>query len=318
MNPEYDITCIDLVILSIFSAYKIYLGNYAPRLLSGKTIVVAAVVAIALAIGILAVYAYDSANNGRSDVDGSEARTLAAGLEKKIDDAINIMKATGSEPEVRSVDSLSLISTAQMGIPQDADTAKREVAKRILSEHKDFASIFFLTLEGDLYMGEPFEQQKQLPRLNYSDRDWYQGVSSTDDAYTSSVFMSAAVNEPAIAVAVPVSAPDGGNETAGTIGYWVAIINLDTIESGLKDMQNGDRRMIFVDHNGTEIADSARDPSTKRTELRSFADLQGVRAALAGESGSLTETVDGKDILVSYAPLNAHPHTWAVVVLTPQ
>jgi hypothetical protein len=243
---------------------------------------------------------------------------LAAGLEKKIDDAINVMKATGDEPEVRSMDSLSLISMAQMGIPQDADTGKREVAKRILSEHKDFASIFFLTLGGDLYMGEPFEQQKQLPRLNYSDRDWYQGVSSTDDAYTSSVFMSAAINEPAIAVAVPVSAPDGGNETAGTVGYWVAIVNLDTIESGLRDMQNDDRRIIFVDHNGIEIADSARDPSTKRTELRSFADLQGVGAALAGKSGSLTETIDGKVMLVSYAPVNAHPHTWAAVVMTPQ
>lgn len=315
MNPEYDITCIDLVILSIFSAYKIYLGNYAPHLLSGKTIVAAAVVAIALAI--VAVYTYDSANNGRSDVDESEAHTLAAGLEKKIDDAINVMKATGDEPEVRSVDSLSLISTAQMGIPQDADTAKREVAKRILSEHKDFASIFFRTLEGDLYMGEPFEQQKQLPRLNYSDRDWYQGVSGTDNAYTSSVFMSAAINEPAIAVAVPVSAPDGGNKTVGTVGYWVVIVNLDTIESGLRDMQNDDRRVIFVDHNGTEIADSTRDRSTNRTELGSFTDLQGVRTALAGESGSLTETVDGKDMLISSTPLSAHPHTWASVVMTP-
>ena len=143
------------------------------------------------------------------------------------------------------MDSLSLISTAQMGIPQDADTAKREVAKRILSEHKDFASIFFRTLEGDLYMGEPFEQQKQLPRLNYSDRDWYQGVSGTDNAYTSSVFMSAAINEPAIAVAVPVSAPDGGNKTVGTVGYWVVVVNLDTIESGLRDMQNDAWRVIL-------------------------------------------------------------------------
>ena len=167
-------------------------------------------------------------------------------------------------------------------------------------------------------MGEPFEQQKQLPRLNYSDRDWYQGVSSTDDAYTSSVFMSSTINEPAIAVAVPVSAPGGGNETAGTIGYWVAIVNLDTIESSLRDMQNDDKRVVFVDQNGTEIADSARNPSTKRTELRSFADLQGVKAALAGKSGSLTENVDGKDMLVSYAPLNAHPYTWAAVVMTRQ
>lgn len=318
MNPEYDITCMDLVIFPVLLAHKIYLGNYAPCMLSGRTVVVAAVVVIAVAIGILAVYAYDSASNGGSGIDESEARTLAAGLEKKIDEAINVMKATGDEPEVRSVDSLPLISTAQMGIPQDADTAKREVAKRILAEHKDFASIFFLTLEGDLYMGEPFEQQRQLPRLNYSDRDWYQGVSSTDDAYTSSVFMSAAINEPAIAVAVPVSAQDGGDERAGTIGYWVAIVNLDTIESGVRDMQNDDRRVIFVDHNGTEIADSAREPSTKRTELRSFADLQGVKAALAGKSGSLSESVDGKNMLVSYAPLNANPHTWAAVVMTPQ
>ena len=65
MNPEYDITCTDLVIWPVFSAYKIYLGNYVPCLLSSKTVVVAAIVVIAVAIGILAVYAYDSANNGR-------------------------------------------------------------------------------------------------------------------------------------------------------------------------------------------------------------------------------------------------------------
>jgi hypothetical protein len=74
-------------------------------------------VAIAVAVGILTVYAYYSASNGGSDVDESEAHTLAASLEKKIYDAINVMKATVGEPAVQSVDSLSLISTAQMGIP---------------------------------------------------------------------------------------------------------------------------------------------------------------------------------------------------------
>lgn len=49
-------------------------------------------------------------------------------------------------------------------------------------------------------------------------------MSSKDDTYISSVFMSAATHEPAVAVAVPVH---GESET---VGYWVAIINLYEVE----------------------------------------------------------------------------------------
>jgi hypothetical protein len=73
-----------------------------------------------------------------------------------------------------------------------------------------------------------------------------------------------------------------------------------------------------VDHNGNEVADSANDPLTKRTQLQSFSSLQSVKAALAGESGSLVETVDGKSVNVSYAPSSAHPHTWAAIVVAGQ
>lgn len=237
-----------------------------------------------------------------------EIRALAASLETRMHGAIDMMRSTSEDPEVRQTSALSLVSEAQMGIPGDADTGKRDIAKAILSEHGDVASIFFLTPDGNLYMGEPYEQQAQLPRLNYSDRDWYQGVSSTDDAYVSSVFMSAAIHEPAVAVAVPVH-----GEGSETIGYWVAIINLDEVERDLKKSVSG-TRVIFADHNGVEVADSARG-STPRDELRSFSSLQSVKEALAGRSGSLVEEVDGKSATVYYAPLNAYPHTWAAVMV---
>lgn len=117
-------------------------------------------------------------------------------------------------------------------------------------------------------------------------------------------------------MAVPVYGQAGADK--GAIGYWVAIINLDEIEKRLRQLEGGSQRIIFVDHNGTEIADSARDPSAARIDLRSFSSLESVKAALAGKRGSLVETVDGKSMRVNYAPVRAHPHTWAVVSMRPE
>lgn len=242
--------------------------------------------------------------------EAAEVRILAAGLQQRLDSAIDTMESSSTDPEVTHTDFVSLVSEAQMGIPQDADAGKRDVARAIVESNSDFASIFFLTPDGNLYMGEPYDQQAQLPRLNYSDRDWYQGVSSTDDAYVSSVFMSAAIHEPAVAVAVPV------HDESETIGYWVAIINLDEVERDLKDGADG-ARVIFVDHNGLEVADSARDDSSPRTELRDFSGLQAVKEALEGRSGSLMEEIDGKSVNAYYTPLDAYPHTWAAVMIVP-
>ena len=38
---------------------------------------------------------------------------------------------------------------------------------------------------GNIYMGEPYSHQKQLPRLNYVDRDWYKGVTALNNTYIS-------------------------------------------------------------------------------------------------------------------------------------
>jgi cache domain-containing protein len=242
---------------------------------------------------------------------GGQLHQLATIVKQRIDSSIEVMRTTSTEPSVRSTDSLSLMSTDQMGIPEDADANKRDVAKDILADHGDFASIFFLMPEGDLYVGEPFEQQKQLPRLNYADRDWYQGVVSTKDAYVSSVFMSAAIHKPAIAIAVPVYAAEGSETVSG---YWVAIVKLEEIEKSLRQSAtDSGSRMILVDHNGIEVADTARDSSADLTELRSFSGLASVEQALSGKSGHLSETIDGAVVDVQYAPVQAFPHTWAIM-----
>ena len=236
--------------------------------------------------------------------------SVVAGVESRIDGYVAAMKATSELPQVKSTDYVGSISVKQMGIPEDADGEKREVARQLLSDHTEFASIFFLTPSGDIYIGEPFEQQEQLPRLNYADRDWYKGASTTNDAYVSSVFMSAAIHVPAIAIAVPVY-----EGTEGKIaGYWVAIVDVSDIDSSLGQISGGSR-ILLVDHNGTQIADTGKD--AQGTELKSFANLQSVKNALSGQAGTVVEEVDGIQMTASYAPVKAHPHTWAIVFMQP-
>lgn len=240
--------------------------------------------------------------------DGNSIRSAASSIENRIAEYVAAMETTSELPEVQSTDDLDSISAMQMGIPEASDMEKRLVARQLLTEHTEFESIFFLTPTGDVYLGEPFEQQKQLPRLNYADRDWYQGANSTKAAYVSSVFMSAAIRAPAIAVAVPVFTEDE------VVGYWVAIVDLGDFTSRLAEFA-GESRILLVDHNATEVADTER--TTQLTELRSFASLQSVQKALAGEDGTLVEQVDGITMSTRFAQVDASPNTWAIIFFEP-
>jgi len=103
-----------------------------------------------------------------------------------------------------------------MGIPENEDILKREMAKRILELYKDFSSVYFTTPKTDIYLGEPFSQWKQLQSLNYADKEWYKGITNiinnnreynlatTTNTYTSGIFISASIHTPAISITTPV------------------------------------------------------------------------------------------------------------------
>ncbi len=134
-------------------------------------------------------------------------KLLADMTKQRLDDAKTILEITSKDPTVKNVSYANKINKSYMGIPENLDTAKRKVAQEILHDNKDFGSIYFTMPNGDVYIGEPYSDQKQLPRLNFADREWYKGITSANNnhkAYTSSVFISASIHLPATAIAVPV------------------------------------------------------------------------------------------------------------------
>jgi hypothetical protein len=215
---------------------------------------------------------------------------------------------------------------------------KRRIAQDILARDNDTRNIYFLTPNAGVYFGEPFADQQQLPKLNYTDRDWYKGVTATNNTYISSVFMSASINAPAIAIATPVYALQGNNITITNSkitnshkvisGYWVGILDLRGIEASIKSLNlTNDERIVIVDHNGAAIIDYSHSSAvnnnnnnnntTYSSKLEDFNYLQGVKAVGKGNAGSTIETVKGTIILSIYQPIQLGGRFWGVILIKP-
>jgi hypothetical protein len=279
------------------------------------------------------VHAIQSSNNSTVLL-----QLLANRFENRINEAASLLELTSKLPQVRNTQHVSSISEEFMGIPENLDLEKRKIAQDILKQDKNIDSIFFLTPKGDIYIGEPFSDQQQLPRLNFADRDWYKGVTLLHDTYISAVFLSAAIHIPAVAIAVPVYADNTGNDDDASIsspilGYWVGIVNLNKVKEDIASTtldfvsSNSSQILLIVDHNGTEVLSiknsdvhytSPSSSSTpKNQELKSFANLESVKNALNGKSGLTVEVIDSSKATIYYYPVEVLHHTWAVLLILP-
>ena len=72
-------------------------------------------------------------------------------IESRIHNAQSILLISSQDELVRNNSSANLISEEFMGIPENADILKREMAKRILQLDDDFGSVYFTT-KADIYL----------------------------------------------------------------------------------------------------------------------------------------------------------------------
>jgi len=257
-------------------------------------------------------------------------KLLADMVSNRLHDAVNLLEITSKDPIIQNVTFTNFITKKYMGIPANMDIQKRRIAQDILARDKDIRNIYFLTPNADVYFGEPFSYQQQLPKLNYADRDWYKGVTATNSTYMSSVFMSASIHAPAIAIAIPVYILQDNNNTSKTSnkvisGYWVGVLDLPTIQGSIKDLNlTNDERIVVVDHNGTAIVNYSPSSSAANNnnnnissaKLQDFSYLNSVKAIRNGNAGSTFETVNGTKILSIYQPIQLGNRFWGVVLMT--
>ena len=97
------------------------------------------------------------------------------------------------------------------------------------------------------------------------------------------------------------------------IGVQVLGINFsyfNMIKSIMRTTGKGDKRMVTVDNNGSEITES----SFNNNKLESFKNLQSFQNAKNGQTGLLTEKVNDKNISISYTPIKFAQTNWVALL----
>ncbi len=251
---------------------------------------------------------------------------LANDLETRINKSGAILEITSRLPEVKSAPFANSITPGLHGIPRDMDLPKRKVAQDILDIDKDFEVVYFLMPNGDMYLEEPYSRQENLSRGNFAFRDYFRGALNSRDTYLGDIIISASSGRPQANIALPIYSEDSGT----LVGVWAAGLNITVLANNSLQSLNltsNDERVVYLDHQGQKVADSTSQSSSSSSSSpiannytssnESFANLQAFKNAINGQSGSTTEIINGKMMLISYHPVKAFSNVWVVLFMEP-
>jgi signal transduction histidine kinase len=274
------------------------------------------VVALA-AIGILIIVLYsesriDSISESIIEKKVNEVDVLASRASLRLSDAATILRISSNLPQITSSPNASLVDETLHGVPQSSEANKRYVARTIMEEYPNFETISFMLPNGDLYLVEPFESQKNVTLKNFAFRDYYKGVLSTDKPYLSQIIKSNATGHIVSVIAVPVHDQINGS----LIGIWIGALNLRDMSQAIQELGVSSEFVEYVDHRGHQVVSSNGkeflDLIQGNTSLL-HEKLTGFQAAMVGKSGYTAETINGVKMFVAYSPVHAISTTWAVL-----
>lgn len=224
-------------------------------------------------------------------------------IEKYLDDAKNVIEVTSKLPIVRNTDFANYISEEYKGIPQDKDLEKRDLAKNILEQYPGFEFVTFHMPNGDFYLMEPYNAQINLTKLNFADRDWYEGVINTSGTYLSEVYNSSTLNRNVVAIRTPVF-DDAGN----LIGIWGGSLSLEFLQKSVEGLIiDKNQKFIFYDIYGNQILNT----STNKINEEIPHDI--IQKALSGQK----EVEISNDLVVAYSPIRVGNTNLALAVIQP-
>ena len=246
----------------------------------------------------------------------NEVSVLASRASLRLADAATILKISSNLPQIATSPNASLIVENLRGVPQNTEADKRFVAKTIMKEYPNFDTVSFLLTNGDLYLVEPFESQKNVTLKNFAFRDYYKGVIATEKPYLSQIIKSNATGHTIAEIAVPVHDKINGS----FIGIWIGALNLKDMSQAIHELSMSSELVAYIDHRGHQIVSNNEKEFFELTQgNNSFVQekLTGFKSGMADKSGYTVETIRGVEMFVSYAPIHAISTTWVVVSFQP-
>ncbi len=230
-----------------------------------------------------------------------------------LEEAGSALEIAAALPQITDFASGGLVDPALHGVPANAAMAQRNVAASILKSSDIFEYIMLLKTDGTIYLLEPYELQAKTLRGNLAYQNWCAELMRSGKNVISDLYISNTTQRPSVIIATPVRSPAG--QVIGICAGGLKLEKFSQMALGELEAAAPQRYGYITDRRGLIIAHQAK---TKYVEEQTdFSAVPPVRAALAGQNGTMQYVcpIDGQVELGAYMPL---PGTgWAVVYLVP-
>jgi signal transduction histidine kinase len=202
----------------------------------------------------MAIYLMETTYTNIEQKEIEETQNLIKIQKQKIISDFNyLFEAVEAYPALsdwKNLSSIDKIVEDNGGIPKTEEKSKREAAQFLISDF-GFQSFGITLNDGRMYFLEPFKHQSSLSKMNFSDREWFQGVQNTQATYLSDVFISAASENPIVVISTPVFAEDGE-----LLGMWGGSLDLAYLTGFFSDIKKEKSSIFLIDQNNVIIVHS--------------------------------------------------------------
>ena len=184
-----------------------------------------------------------------------------------------------------------------------------EILRAVPHDFPSVERLFLTDVEGTLMADVP-----ELPGvrgMNFSGRDWYQGVRRDWRPYVSAVYKRAAAPQLNVfAVAVPIR-----DKAGGASGILVLQVRPEVLFEWVKEIEIGSEGFTYVIDSKEQIAFHSKHPGAQ--EIINLSDTAIVRKLRGGKDGVEIgfDPVEREDSISAYADVPGH--AWAVVTQQP-
>lgn len=239
-------------------------------------------------------------------------QSLEMEITKIMDIAHQSMNLTNSFGNFPIVNLTTDMQQQHRGIPSDQDIDKRNEAKKLLADNPSLSFIGMNFPNGDTYFSEPYyPSQANSSVANYGYREHIIGAQESSQPYLSNVITAASTGKPIAVLATPIFSDKTTNSTL--VGMLALGLNFTHFNEMIKSIDNKDTRILLLDNNGTEISDSASNNNISE----SFDGLQSFKNAKGGELGLIMENINGRNMTISYAPIDFAQTKWILLSISP-
>jgi signal transduction histidine kinase len=253
-------------------------------------------------LGIVAIYfASQSVRSSVADGNATAAYISAELVGREIESSISLGKAVAGLPNM-----------IEAVINHDEEAVRARL-QPVIRAYPRVDRIFITDLSGTLWCDYP-PAPESFGR-NFSDRDWYRGVTNGWLPYVSEVYQRNAEPKPlVVAIALPLRDREGT-----LLGILVLQHRLDSLTEWFKRIQFGAQGNIFlIDHTGTIAAHPRIDIKSSLRE--EYLTVPLIRAGLQGitHSGTYRDPLTGITMVAAVVPVVLTQHSWVAVACQPE